>query len=555
MKDQLHIYTRVSTDIQEDGTSLDNQRDTGLMVAKSNGWQPIIHDEGSHTSKSDDPMERPKLRKLLLDVKSGKVKRIFVWNLDRLTRNDRAAEIIKYDLQQNRVELYTALGKFDFDNLQDNLVFNILSALNQYENGLRAERSRQGKLRRLREGSFWKGGPPPFGFALKNKQLVVNNEEAKWVQFIFEQYRDGRSVEEIRKYLTANKVKTRRNNSIWSGASVNIILKGDAYRGFYTYTDRDPRTKEILEQFRINVPSFLDYALIKEVDDALERRSQKRVSIHTQKHTFLLKDFLFCETCDQVMYAKWLEKHSRKHYLCPTNERNYRRRGTTKERPKCSLGRLNIDETDDFIWQKLLDVLEHSHLFREETKKAVLGSQVTNEEHKKQLVSQRNKLAHLLSQSKKERTLLTLLNEMDDPDHAETIEKIQHQVKRLDDQIASIKSHIGRAETEKVWIDWVAKFGRTISDYRNLKSAEDRLPILQRFIEKIEVNRIDEQTKSLKFHFSFGYVDDDYDETTREVLSGNRMLDLRVNNEVLTKRSGRPKKNKPNHIEYSVTVE
>ena len=549
MKEKLHIYTRVSSDIQEDGTSLDNQRDTGIAIAKSNNWDPVIHNEGSHTSKSDDPMERPVLRKLLLDVKKGNVDKIFVWNLDRLTRNDRAADIIKYDLRDHGVELFTALGKFDFDNLQDNLVFSILSSLAQYDNGLRAERSRQGKLRRLREGGFWKGGPPPFGYSIQNKQLAVNESEAKWVKYIFEQFSDGKSVEDIRKYLTLHKVKTRRHNSIWSGASVNMILRGDVYRGYYIYRDRDPRTKEVLEEFKITVPPCIDFALVNAVDNAIERRSKKRVTIHTQKHIFLLKDFLYCEHCSQAMYGKWIEKHHRKHYLCPTNERNYRRRGMPTERPKCSLGRLNIEETDNFVWQTLLDVLEKSNLFREETKNAVFGTKVTNAQHKKMLIGQQNKLAHLLSQRKKEVTLLNLLEEMNDPDHVETIDKQKTKIKRLDQDITQLHTSIKKAETEKVWVDWVAKFGRTIAEYREIESPEDRLPIFARFIDKIEVNRIDTQTKSLRFHFMFGYVKDAYDATTKKLIAGDRLLELRVGDEMLTKRSGRPKKQKPNHID------
>jgi len=259
--------------------------------------------------------------------------------------------------------------------------------------------------------------------------------------------------------------------------------------------------------------------------------------------------------CQQVMYGKWIEKHHRKHYLCPTNERNYRRRGMPTERPKCTLGRLNIEETDNFVWQTLLDVLEKSHLFREETKNAVFGTKVTNAQHKKTLIGQQNKLAHLLSQRKKEVTLLNLLVEMNDPDHVDTIEKQKKKIKRLDQDITHLHTSIKRAETERVWVDWVAKFGRTIAEYRKIALPDERLPILSRFIEKIEVSRIDTQTKSLRFHFMFGYVGDDYDATAKELIAGDRLLELRVGNELLTKKIGRPKKQKPNHIEQSVTVE
>ena len=148
-----------------------------------------------------------------------------------------------------------------------------------------------------------------------------------------------------------------------------------------------------------------------------------------------------------------------------------------------------------------------------------------------------------------------MLIEMKDPDHEDTIAKMRKKVEVLDQEIASVQTFIRRQETEKVWVDWVGKFGKTIGDYRKIKTAEDRIPILQRFLWKIEVGNVDTQTKSLKFHFEFGYVDDHYDKSTRQTIPGERFLDLVVGNEILTKLGGRPKKLKPNHIDQSVKVE
>ena len=62
----LHIYVRVSTEIQmNEGSGLQNQIDQGVKVAKNLGFNPIIHNDGSRSSSSDDITERPVLSKLL----------------------------------------------------------------------------------------------------------------------------------------------------------------------------------------------------------------------------------------------------------------------------------------------------------------------------------------------------------------------------------------------------------------------------------------------------------------------------------------------------------
>ena len=51
MVNELHIYLRVSSDIQKtDGFGLENQKELGLKVSKIKGMKPIIHNEGSKSS-------------------------------------------------------------------------------------------------------------------------------------------------------------------------------------------------------------------------------------------------------------------------------------------------------------------------------------------------------------------------------------------------------------------------------------------------------------------------------------------------------------------------
>ena len=130
----LHIYTRVSQRIQEEGTSLDYQRELGEKCALELGFRHELHNEGVHTSSSENPMDRDVLRRLLARVENGEVKHLFVYNQDRLSRNDIAWTTIKVILIKNEVVLHTPNGRISFDNPMDRLLFGVVSEISAYEN-------------------------------------------------------------------------------------------------------------------------------------------------------------------------------------------------------------------------------------------------------------------------------------------------------------------------------------------------------------------------------------------------------------------------------------
>lgn len=145
--------------------------------------------------------------------------------------------MIRFKLLEHGVTLHTPSGKMDLKNPIDDLLIGILSEISSYDNKVRTERSRLGKLNRIKQG-FWLGGPPPYGYKVVDKKLVVNEEESKWVEFIFEQYRDGQPIREIRMSLMENGVHTRRNNPTWSFGSITQLFHNTHFSGYYEMTDK-----------------------------------------------------------------------------------------------------------------------------------------------------------------------------------------------------------------------------------------------------------------------------------------------------------------------------
>ena len=53
-KETLYIYTRISSRSQEDGSSLETQKELGIKKSKELGMDYEVRDEGTQSSSHDD---------------------------------------------------------------------------------------------------------------------------------------------------------------------------------------------------------------------------------------------------------------------------------------------------------------------------------------------------------------------------------------------------------------------------------------------------------------------------------------------------------------------
>ena len=131
---------------------------------------------------------------LLMVFTAGVVKNLYVWNTDRLSRNQITWYSIRQKMVKNNVVLYTSQGKYDITDGLENLLLGILSEVSTYDNLIRAERSRLGKIEKVQK-NYWRGGDCPFGYKLsksdnigKFKDVNSNNFNSKYFGF-FQNYR------------------------------------------------------------------------------------------------------------------------------------------------------------------------------------------------------------------------------------------------------------------------------------------------------------------------------------------------------------------------------
>lgn len=65
----------------------------------------------------------------------------------------------------------------------------------------------------------------------ENKNMVIVEEEAVIVRFIYQQFLEGNSVQQIAEMLTENNIPTVKGNKVWSCSTLRSILRNERYCG------------------------------------------------------------------------------------------------------------------------------------------------------------------------------------------------------------------------------------------------------------------------------------------------------------------------------------
>jgi site-specific DNA recombinase len=206
------IYTRVSTDqgLEQDFNSLDAQYEACQAYIRSQahaGWTllRVKYDDGGFSGGN---IERPGLQRLLENVRAGKVEVIVVYKVDRLTRSlaDFAKLVELFDA--HKVSFVSVTQQFNTTTSMGRLTLNVLLSFAQFEREVTSERIRD-KIAASKRKGLWVGGKVPLGYAVKDKQIVVVEEDAVLVRSIFQLYLELGSLNLVMKELRKRNVHTK----------------------------------------------------------------------------------------------------------------------------------------------------------------------------------------------------------------------------------------------------------------------------------------------------------------------------------------------------------
>jgi site-specific DNA recombinase len=244
------IYTRKSrvAGLDQAFNSLDHQRAacSAYIVSQGHkGWTELP-DNYEDAAFSGATLERPALQQLLQDVERGHVDVIVLYKLDRISRSllDFVRLLDVFD--RHSVTFVCITQNFDTSDSLGRLVMNVLLTFAQFEREITSDRIKD-KLVALAQRGVWIGARPPFGYDRIDHKLVVNEAEASVVKWMFERYRELRSLDKLwsecreRGYQSKTWVSAKGRVSpgrLMPHASVRSILMNCVHAGMINHKGR-----------------------------------------------------------------------------------------------------------------------------------------------------------------------------------------------------------------------------------------------------------------------------------------------------------------------------
>lgn len=179
---------------------------------------------------------RPGFEKMMADIAGGKIKRVIVYKLDRISRSILDFANMMEIFQQYHVEFVSSTEKFDTSTPIGRAMLNICIVFAQLERETIQRRVTDAYYARSRKGLYM-GGRIPYGYRLA--ETIMDNihtamyeevpAESEQLKLIYTLYADnGNSLGDIVRYLQKYQIKHLRGGC-WNTARLSEMLSNPIY--------------------------------------------------------------------------------------------------------------------------------------------------------------------------------------------------------------------------------------------------------------------------------------------------------------------------------------
>lgn len=368
-KVKVALYSRVSTEEQTNNFSLDAQRDLLVKYAKDNNFTIVgEYIDGGYSGTSDD---RPEFQKMMEDAKQGKFRLVLFYKYDRLFRNNRHLLNTVEQLSQYGVAIKSITEPFDTSNPMGKCMVSIIGSMAELERNNFIERSKQGKLRRYREGYYAGSGVFGYDYDKDTDILTINNDEAEIVKHIFSEYiKPDSSLVKVARNLRKQGLKSKKGHEFQTHC-VHDILLNSMYTGKW-YANRLGHNNSLKPRdqwIEVKVPAIVseqEYNLAQKL--LKERRNYSKRNV---KYDYLLQGMMKCGVCGSKMSgtadnSSPVMKNGRQYgpyfklyYRC-----NHYSKNLFEKKVNCDLRWIQSELIDGAVWNEADKILENPEMIK-----------------------------------------------------------------------------------------------------------------------------------------------------------------------------------------------
>ena len=330
---RVAAYCRVSTDHEEQETSIENQITYYENLIRSKPeWEyaGVFYDDGISGTQDDN---RPGFMELIRLCKKGKVDLILVKSLSRFSRN--TLQCISYIrmLKERGITVRFEKEGLDTSMATSEIYFTWTSAFAQGESESLSNNVKWGIRKGFAQGKFSFPYKSMLGYRKSSDGTPeIVPEEAEHVRLIFRLFLLGRSLRQIKEALERRDILTPKGNREWSLTTIENILRNEKYMGDVLLqktftpdflTKKKKKNNGELTQYYItdNHPAIIGREDFLQTQAELTRRAgKKKVSKKKTKSAlgkycskYALSERLVCGECGS-MYRRvmWTRKDGKK---------------------------------------------------------------------------------------------------------------------------------------------------------------------------------------------------------------------------------------------------
>ncbi|MBG9543606.1 serine recombinase [Cytobacillus firmus] len=226
------VYVRVSTDRDEQVSSVENQMDICRNWLERNGYQwdedCVFKDEGISGTLFID---RPAIQLILEKAKQKKLDMVIFKSISRLARDLKDSLEIREVFLAHNVRIISVEEGYDSNKAGKNdMAFELWSLFSaQYSRTLSSSIS-AALAAKVRRGEHI--GKIPYGYNRVGQKLVINEDEAEVVSQIYKWYNDGWGFKKISNELNELGIKPK-NKKVWQLTSVQRLIRNTIYKGTF----------------------------------------------------------------------------------------------------------------------------------------------------------------------------------------------------------------------------------------------------------------------------------------------------------------------------------
>ncbi len=330
-KEKLRVaaYARVSTDLDSQETSIENQREHYLHYINGHeDWElaGIYEESGVSGTKAET---RPELMRLMKDCRAGEIDLVITKSISRFARNTSECIAMVRELTDIGVTLIFEKENIDTSKMESEFLLTLLAAFAESESQSISTNQKWSIRRRFQSGTY-KGGKVPYGYRRDRKGYIIHSKEAEIVKRIFNMLCEGKGTVVIARELNEGKVPTWTESykgleaqGKWRSNSIIAIARNEFYTGdsLYQKTFMENYKKCVntgqLDQYlnEADHPAIIDHATFEQANAMIkchgERLGREKAVKDTKRYVFSGK--LICGFCGGHMRRG---KDTRAFYAC-----------------------------------------------------------------------------------------------------------------------------------------------------------------------------------------------------------------------------------------------